>query len=203
MIGVLLQTILRASGLKGDREKQLLRQVAGGDARALSELYDMYHLVIFRQLLGIVKQREEAEDLLQEVFNQIWSKAGTFDPDRGSVYTWMTTMSRNKGLDFLRSKAHKRSQKTDYDPDEFILTSIPASDETPLDETILAERSHLLKLALQQIPDEQQQVLKIAYFEGYSQSEIAEQLGLPLGTIKTRMRQGMIKLESILSKVMR
>lgn len=163
----------------------------------------MYHLVIFRQLLGIVKQREEAEDLLQEVFNQIWSKAGSFDPDRGSVYTWMTTMSRNKGLDYLRSKAHKRSQKTDYDPDEFILTGIPASDETPLDETILAERSHLLKLALQQIPEEQQQVLKIAYFEGYSQSEIADQLGLPLGTIKTRMRQGMIKLESILSKVMR
>lgn len=203
MIGVLLQTILRATGLTGDREKQLLRQVAGGDARALSELYDMYHLVIFRQLLGIVKQREEAEDLLQEVFNQIWSKAGTFDPDRGSVYTWMTTMSRNKGLDFLRSKAHKRSQKTDYDPDDFILSGIPASDETPLDETILAERSHLLKLALQQIPEEQQEVLKIAYFEGYSQSEIADQLGLPLGTIKTRMRQGMIKLESILSKVMR
>lgn len=203
MIGVLLQTILRASGLTGDREKQLLRQIAGGDARALSELYDMYHLVIFRQLLGIVKQREEAEDLLQEVFNQVWSKAGSFDSDRGSVYTWMTTMSRNKGLDYLRSKAHKRSQKTDYDPDEFILTGIPASDETPLDETILAERSHLLKVALQQIPEEQQQVLKIAYFEGYSQSEIADQLGLPLGTIKTRMRQGMIKLESILSKVMR
>lgn len=203
MIGVLLQTILRATGLTGDREKQLLRQVAGGDAQALSELYDMYHLVIFRQLLGIVKQREEAEDLLQEVFNQIWSKAGSFDPDRGSVYTWMSTMSRNKGLDYLRSKAHKRSQKTDYDPDEFILAGIPASDETPLDETILAERSHLLKLALQQIPEEQQQVLKIAYFEGYSQSEIADQLGLPLGTIKTRMRQGMIKLESILSKVMR
>jgi RNA polymerase sigma-70 factor (ECF subfamily) len=194
---------LRATGLTGDREKQLLKQIADGNAQALSALYDMYHLVLFRQLLGIVKQREEAEDLLQEVFNQIWSKAGSFDPDRGSVYTWMTTMSRNKGLDFLRSKAHKRSQKTDYDPEEFILSGIPASDETPLDQTILSERSHLLKLALQQIPEEQQQVLKIAYFDGYSQSEIADQLGLPLGTIKTRMRQGMIKLESILSKVMR
>ncbi|HAC15615.1 MAG TPA: hypothetical protein DCE78_06685 [Bacteroidetes bacterium] len=203
MIIIILNTILRASGITASREKDLLKRISNADSKAFEDFYDLYHGIMFRLIYSIVRQKEEAEDILQEVLHQIWTRSTFYDESKGSVYTWVSTMSRNKALDYLRSKSHKNNLKTDKDPDFFILSNIESNGLDPLEKTILNNRALILSEALSSIPDDQKLVLQIAYFEGCSQSEIAEKLGIPLGTVKTRMRQGLIKLESLLSKVMR
>lgn len=203
LITILLQALLKLSGLTPEEERKLLSRVASGDVGAFSELYERYHSILYRIVYSIVKQKNEAEDLLQEIFNQIWQKASSFESARGSAYTWLSTISRNKALDFLRSRSHKRQLATDYDPDFSLIDRIDSGAPTPHEQAELSERARHVQEALSEIPPEQQEVIRIAYFEGYSQSEIAERLGLPLGTVKTRARQALIKLEASLAKRMR
>lgn len=149
---------------------------------------------MFGTLLSIVKKREEAEDLLQEVFVLVWDKAKGFDAQKGNVYTWMTTLTRNKAIDCIRSKGYRNHVAETSANDDFSYY-LDEQSRDPLDSTLLTERAELVKKALAELPVEQEEVLRIAYFRGLSQSEIAEELDLPLGTVKTRMRQGMKKLE--------
>jgi len=202
LITIILHALYKLAGITPPEEVDLLARIARRDQQALSELYDRYHRILFKIIVTIVKQTEEAEDVLQEVFTLIWNKAESFDKSKGSAYTWISTLGRNKALDRLRSRSHKQSKQTDYDPDFSILDQTESDIQTPLENTILGERSKLVHLALKEIPIDQQEVIRIAYFEGYSQSEIADRLKLPLGTVKTRMRQGMIKLEASLSTML-
>lgn len=178
-------------------ERALIKRVKAGDTKALEELYDLYKALLFGMIISIVKKREEAEDVLQEVFMKIWEKAHTFDEERGNVYSWIVTLTRNKSIDRIRSKGYKTQQKasTSVNQPEFTLESDKFD---PLETTIFSDRSELVKKALEQIPEEQSEVIKVAYYGGMTQSEIAEHLGIPLGTVKTRTRQGMIKLKNIL-----
>jgi RNA polymerase sigma-70 factor (ECF subfamily) len=151
-------------------------------------------------LLSILKKKTEAEDLLQEVFSNIWEKADQYDPDRGTGYTWIVSLTRNKGIDRLRSKVYKeqKKQSTSLDDDN-VYHPLFSSENNPLEDTILSDRAEMLRNALQKISEKQRKVIQISYFDGLSQSEISDEYDIPLGTVKTRMRDGMMKLREILS----
>lgn len=195
--------LLAAAGLAihagSDQELQLMKRIKARDEQALAELYDAYNRLLYGMIISIVKSREEAEDVLQEVFVKIWEKAQSFDEERGNPYSWIVTLTRNKAIDRIRSKGYKTQQKAQQDVDapEFTLEGEKFD---PLETTIFSDRAELVRKALGEIPESQCEVLKIAYYKGMTQSEISEQLDIPLGTVKSRMRQGMIKLKDILGE---
>mgnify|MGYP003112672149 FL=1 len=178
-----------------------MARIQARDASALSELYDNYNRLLFGLILSILKKREEAEDTLQEVFTQIWEKAEQFDLERGTVYTWIVSLTRNKSIDRLRSKVYKEQKKQSTSLDNEDVFYPLYSDETdPLEQTILTDRAKIVRDALDKISDKQRKVLQVAYFNGMTQSEISEEYDIPLGTVKTRMRDGMMKLRELLAK---
>ncbi len=180
-----------------NEEIKLMRRIKAKDADALAQLYDSYNRLLFGMILSIVKTRTEAEDVLQEVFIKIWQKADSFKEDRGNVFSWMVTLTRNRAIDRIRSKGYKTQQKASANIDEPSL-KLKGNNYDPLETTIFSDRAKLVKNALKEIPENQSRVLKIAYYRGMTQSEISDDLDIPLGTVKTRMRQGMIKLKGIL-----
>ena len=196
-------TILAAIGkmkhANSDDELDLMKRIKAKDADALEELYDLYNRLLFGMIISIVKKREEAEDVLQEVFVKIWEKASTFKENRGNVYSWIVTLTRNKAIDRIRSKGYKTQKKASHLVDEPDFT-LEGDHYDPLETTIFSDRAELVKKALEQIPEKQSEVIKIAYYKGMTQSEISDHLDIPLGTVKTRTRQGMIKLKRILGE---
>lgn len=179
----------------GDRE--LMRRIQMREVDALDKIYDRYASFLFSLIMAIVHKQPEAEDLLQEVFIQVWECADSYDPERGSAYAWLVTLTRNKAIDRTRSKGYKNQIREAINIED-AFGDPPADDRNPLENSVLADRAALVKKALEQIPVEQRRVIEIAYFTGLSQSEIANSLDLPLGTVKSRMRQGMIKLKDLL-----
>lgn len=179
------------SGQTADVE--LLKAVARGDEQALAQLYDSYRLILFGLLVRILNSREEAEDVLQEVFLQVWRRARDFDETRGKPFTWLVTLARSRAIDRLRSLGAR---------DRVAQASVREAAEEVSDaarDTFRSEQRALVTSALSQLPEEQKRPLVLAYFDGLTQSEIATKLGAPLGTVKTRMRAGMIKLRELLT----
>lgn len=199
IIFTLLATIGKAKHGDSDDEIELMRRIKARDADALEELYDLYKRLLFGMVISIVKKREEAEDVLQEIFVKIWNKAESFNEDRGNVYSWIVTLARNKAIDRIRSKGYKTQQKQSVSIHE-PLFSLEGDKYDPMETTIFSDRAELVKKALEEIPEKQSEVIKIAYYRGMTQSEISEYLDIPLGTVKTRTRQGMIKLKRILGE---
>ncbi len=187
-----------SSNLLSDPEdRNLIVKIRSGETGGLEMLYDKYAAVLNGMLYKIVRDKTEAEDLLQEVFIQVWDRIDSYDHSRGSVFSWLATIARNKAIDKTRSKIYKTRvrESTELDNIQFNLnTDIP----NPLENSILADHTKLVREALGQIPHEQREVIEIAYYQGMSQSEIAEQMQLPLGTVKSRMRQGMMKIRDLL-----
>lgn len=174
-------------------EAELLRAVARGDERAFAALYDSYSAILFGLLLRILNSRAEAEDVLQEVFLQIWQRAANFDETRGRPFTWMVTLARSRAIDRLRAVGSRERAAT--------ASSVEAPAPAVVDaveETFRSEQAETVRRALAAIPEEQRRALMLAYVEGLSQSEIAGRLGEPLGTVKTRMRSGLMKLREML-----
>ena len=163
------------------------------DEAALAELYDHYRVILFGLLMRILSNREEAEDVLQEVFLQVWRRAADFDANRGRPFTWLVTMTRSRGIDRLRTLAARERVAIAGARDESEAVSDAASD------AFRSEQRGLVTNALAQLPDDQKRPLMLAYFDGLTQSEIAARLGAPLGTVKTRMRTGMMKLRELLA----
>ena len=174
-------------------DNELLRAVARGDESALAQVYDRYRLILFGLIVRILHSREEAEDVLQEVFLQVWRKAADFDESRGRPFTWLVTLARSRGIDRLRTLAARErvAEAGAREPSEEI--SDAATD------AFKSEQRGLVSDALAKLPDEQKRPIMLAYFEGLTQSEIATNLGAPLGTVKTRMRTGMIRLRELLA----
>jgi RNA polymerase sigma-70 factor (ECF subfamily) len=175
-------------------DTQLLRAVANGDSEALAELYDRYHSILFGLLLRILRDGAEAEDVLQEVFIQTWRRASSFDETRGKAFTWLVTIARSRAIDRLRSRSAQERTALRAAPDPLQEVS-DASDDA-----IRSEESEKVRRALMEIPEEQRQTLLLAYFEGLSQTEIAEQTKTPLGTVKTRTRSGLLRLRELLRR---
>lgn len=174
-------------------------RIQNGDTAAMKLLYNKYKNLLFGLIVSILKNREEAEDCLQEVFTQAWEKAGQFDESRGKVYTFLVTMARNKAIDRTRSRAFKDSEKEDHliNDSDFSLT-LEGEFNNPHENLELTERAEMVRNALNQLSKKERQVLYVAYFNGMSQSEISKKLDIPLGTVKYRMRQGMIKLRDMM-----
>jgi RNA polymerase sigma-70 factor (ECF subfamily) len=172
---------------------ELLKAVASQDEAALAQLYDRYRVILFGLLMRILNNREEAEDVLQEVFLQVWRRAADFDENRGRPFTWLVTMARSRGIDRLRTLASRERVAVAGAKEETEAVSDAASD------AFRSEQRSLVTSALAQLPDEQQRPLILAYFDGLTQTEIAARLGAPLGTVKTRMRTGMMKLREMLA----
>ena len=172
---------------------ELLHAVAGGDEAALARLYDAYRVILFGLLVRILNSREEAEDILQDVFIQVWRRAKDFDEKRGRPFTWLVTLARSRAIDRLRMLA-ARQRLADGAAQE---QSEAVSDA--LSDTIKTANRQTVQRALAELPEEQRNALMLAYFDGLTQSEIASKLNTPLGTVKTRMRTGMQKLRALLA----
>jgi RNA polymerase sigma-70 factor, ECF subfamily len=176
-----------------DTDIQLLKAIVARDEAALAELYDAYRVILFGLLMRILKNREEAEDVLQEVFLQVWRRAADFDENRGRPFTWLVTMTRSRGIDRLRTLAARERVAIAGERGDSQAVSDAAND------AFRSEQRGLVTNALDQLPDEQKRPLMLAYFDGLTQSEIAARLGAPLGTVKTRMRTGLMKLRDMLA----
>jgi RNA polymerase sigma-70 factor, ECF subfamily len=174
-------------------DADLLSAIADGDRQAVRALYERYSRILLGLLLRILGDRSEAEDVLQEVFLQIWKKAGDFDERRGRALHWLATIARNRALDrrsTLESRRRLAGSATPSAPEEESLD--------PADEANTAEEAHHLHRALAELPEAQRKVLLLAYFDGLSQSEIADRLGAPLGTVKSHARIGLARLRDFL-----
>ena len=167
------------------------------DAEAFEVFYDRHGGAAYSLAYRILGDRTAAEDCIQEAFLSIWRSGGKFDPTRGSVRAWTLSVVRNRAIDALRSKAGKAPKLT-FD-DDAILEARPAEERTE-EQAILHEMASEVRGALTQLPDEQSKVIELAYFGGFSQSEIAAMLALPLGTVKGRMRLGLEKIRGELAE---
>jgi len=181
-------------GDQGVNWAMLFRRVADGDHQALAEVYDATSKIVFSLALRIVYERDIAEDVVIEVYTQVWGLAKTYDPQRGTPLAWLLTMTRSRAIDILRSR--QRNQKDE--PIEHA-QNVSANLPSPEDNSEAAERQRLVRHALACLGDEQRQLIELAYFADLSHSEIAARVGQPLGTVKTRIRLGMLRLRELLA----
>ena len=173
-------------------DAELLHAVARGDESALAALYDRYASILLGLLLRILHSRAEAEDVLQEVFVQVWRRADSFDESRGRGFTWLVTLARSRAIDRLRALDSRQRAAT---------ASAAEASEVVSDASLDAFRSEqreIVRAALAQLTEDQRRTLLLAYEEGLTQSEIAARLNQPLGTVKTRTRAGLMKLRELL-----
>jgi RNA polymerase sigma-70 factor (ECF subfamily) len=165
----------------------VLRRLAQGDASALAELYDRHAGLAFGLALRVLRDRTEAEDVVQEAFVQVWRQATRYDPARGTPEAWLCAIVRTRAIDRLRRRLSRREQPEAPEPARAAATPDP--------EGTLAVRK-----AMQILSPDQRRALELAYYEGLTQSEIARRLDEPLGTIKTRIRTAMIRLREELER---
>ena len=193
----LISAIIQRSE-RDDVDVTILQRIRQGEEPALAELYQRYVQVLFSLCMRILQSSEEAEDLMQEIFLQVWNKADTYQSNKGTVYTWLVTITRNRAIDRTRSTSYRHHTRA-VDVDHVMLAADSRS-SNPHANTILTEEQQSVVNALQRLTPDQQQVIGLAYYEGYSQSQIAESLKIPLGTVKTRMRKGLMELRSMLKE---
>jgi len=178
-------------------DEELMPWIGRKDPEAFEVFYDRHGGAAFSLAYRILGERGAAEDCIQEAFISIWRSGGKFDPTRGSVRSWTLSIVRNRAIDVLRSKAGKAPKMT-FDDDE-IIESRP-SEELTEEEAMRNETATEVRGALSQLPDDQSKVIQLAYFGGFSQSEIARMLNVPLGTVKGRMRLGLEKIRGELAE---
>jgi RNA polymerase sigma-70 factor (ECF subfamily) len=174
----------------------LIRRMAEADETALGALYDQWSRSLYSLVLHVLRDPDEAEDVVEETFWQAWRKASTYEPARGAVSTWLLTIGRRKALDRLRARKRHREDPVQS---ERAFADMPSSDPDPVQDAEVKEIREKVRAALRELPAEQREVLEMAYFNGLSQSEIADATAQPLGTVKTRMRLAMQKLREPLS----
>ena len=182
---------------KLEAEVELLKRIGQGDRGSFEALYDRFSGVLFSTAYRVLNNQEAAEDVLQDAFIQIWEKAPLYDPSRGKPLTWAVTLTRNKAIDRLRS-TQRRSRLQD-DVRRESETSEQFDDRSSFDAVASGETSKLVREAIQNLSKEQREAIELAFFSSLTQTEIAERLGEPLGTIKARIRRGMIKLREVIS----
>jgi RNA polymerase sigma-70 factor, ECF subfamily len=176
-----------------DNPIALLQQIAGGDRDAFRRFYDRYATLAFTFALRLLGSQSDAEDLVQEVFLQVWRQAQTYSAERGSPEAWLITITRSRAIDKLRSL--RRRDMVTLSPDEPLRGTGGAQMEHP---TQASEAKLTVQGVLARLPEAQRLVLELAYFDGLTQSEIAARVGEPLGTVKTRMRAGLERLRGFL-----
>jgi RNA polymerase sigma-70 factor, ECF subfamily len=190
----MLLALLFAAIAQDDRE--LAERLKRRDQRAMGDLYDRYGRIAYSVIYRIVKDNGIAEDLTQETFLRVWNRAVAFDSDKGSLGAWVMTVARNRAIDYVRS-VQGRMRDNVYELD--------ASDNpvlfTSIEESILnSDRARRLKTAFEALNANQRMVIELAYYEGLSQTEMAERIKQPLGTVKTWCRTALLKLREELGE---
>ncbi len=170
---------------------EYLGAVQKGNAEALAKLYDATSRPLYSLALRIVGNAADAEEVLLDVYQQIWRAANSFNPGRGGVWNWLVLLTRSRALDRLRNTANKRHHEVPALPEQ---SNVASSAPVPEQASILAEQETTVRRAIRTLPPEQREALELAYFRGLTHIEIATSLGVPLGTIKTRIRSAMDKL---------
>ena len=174
-------------------EKELLPKIADKDEEAFSELYKRFSQVVYNLSYRVVKNKSDAEEVVQKVFVQIWNKAENYDQGRGAVSTWIMNITRSRAIDKIRSLKKTRNN---ISMDDTFLQFISPKGFIIED---AKEKREIIKEALSKIPPEQKTVVETIYFEGYTHSEAADYLDIPIGTVKTRLRLGILKLKDLIS----
>jgi RNA polymerase sigma-70 factor, ECF subfamily len=187
----------RARSTERLADEELMPRIGSKDAGAFEVFYDRHGGAAYSLAYRIVGERAAAEDVTQEAFVSIWRSGARYDRARGSVRSWTLGIVRNRAIDLLRSRS-SRAPKLDFD-DDAVLEQRPA-DELTEDEALRRETADEVRGALSELPGEQSRVIELAYFGGFSQSEIAAMVGVPLGTVKGRMRLGLEKIRGRLAE---
>ena len=176
----------------------LVELVATGDQSALTTLYDATNRLIYSLILRVLSDVSSAEEVLVDVYTQVWRQAASYDANRGAPLAWMATIARSRAIDRLRSGWQDQRRKEPLE----VLGDAPANAASPEETTAASERQRFVREALNILTPEQREVIELAYYSGLSHSEIAEKLNQPLGTVKTRTRLGMMKLREALAPLL-
>ena len=174
------------------RDADIARRMAARDPSALADLYDMYGALAYGVALRVLGDPGRAEDTVQDAFLKVWYAARGFDPARGSLRTWLIASVRNRAIDLLRGRSLRERRELALRPD------LEAAAEGPEEEAVAAQERDAVRAALAELPEEQRQAVLLAYFGGFTQAEIAEISGVPLSTVKGRMRLALDKLATYL-----
>lgn len=196
---------MSSSGLTtGSSDLEVVARLIAGDERALGALYDRYGALAFSLASAIVHDSADAEEVVAETFSQIWRTAASFDATRGSVVAWVSTIARTRSLDLIRSQKRRAKilDEAAAMSDDTTSPGLSSGAPSPDRGVEVSEAQQLVRRSLADLPAPQRLVLELAYFGGLSQSEIADRLSEPLGTVKTRMRSGMEKLRQALGPLM-
>jgi RNA polymerase sigma-70 factor (ECF subfamily) len=171
--------------------------MARGDSDGLADLYDLFAARVYSLALRILRDAHDAEEVVQDVFAQAWRSAAGYDASRATVGGWLLMMTRSRALDRLRAtRAHGRAlPSAEADPDE-LPAAFPGADLVAISD----EQAKQVRRALDELPAEQRRALELAYFEGLTHTEVAERLSQPLGTVKTRIRLGLMKLREVFAR---
>jgi RNA polymerase sigma-70 factor, ECF subfamily len=178
---------------------QLVTAIAARNAKAIEVIYDRYSALVYKIAMRILQAEDAAADLTQEVFLSLWNRPDRFDSNRGSLAVFLSVMTRSQSLNRIRQRQSQerlvqRLGQITLGP----MTMANSTESRPFDQAALGELRERVCFALQQLPEQQRQVLEMAYYEGLSQSDITERTGIPLGTVKSRSRQGLLKLRDLL-----
>ncbi len=170
----------------------LLRKIEQGDQEAFLTLYRRYANLVYSMALKVLRNPQWAEDVTQDVFMKLWQRSGLYDPGRGKFSTWLLSVTRFAAIDRLRYEGRRATASSDAHEGPYTEEAQAARIDHAL-----WEQGQELRMLLEQLPPEQRQVIELAYFGGLTHKELAEQLGLPLGTVKSRLRLGLQKLRAM------
>jgi len=180
-------------------DAELMRRIAEGDKQAFADLYDRFSGPLYGAALRIVRDPTEAQDIVHDAFVTLWEKAATFETDRGSAFSWVITLVRNRAIDRVRMRRRRAELLAESAPSDLGYggDSGPPSVE---DAAALGDDAKAVRAAVATLPPEQQRALELAFFGGMTQEEIARKLAEPLGTVKARIRRGLLKLRDLLAQ---
>lgn len=185
-----------------DREivdARLLQRIAQGDRDAFAQLYDRFSGPLYGTALRIVRDAAEAQDIVHDAFVTLWEKASTFDTTRGSAFSWAITLVRNRAIDRVRMRRRRAELLADSAPDDLNLGGDHAA-PSGIEAATTGDEARAVRAAVATLPKEQQRALELAFFGGLTQEEIAQKLREPLGTVKARIRRGLLKLRDSLAR---
>jgi RNA polymerase sigma-70 factor (ECF subfamily) len=179
-------------------ELDLLARITKRERAAFEQLYTRYSNILYATAMKFLKEDADAQDVVQDVFIQIWDKAKLYDPAKGKPLTWALTMTRNRSIDRIRAIQRRTRLRDDFEKETV------ADESTGIREALsgvdASERTQILRDAVGRLSPEQRKVIDLAFFGGLTQSEIADRLGEPLGTVKARARRGLMKLKELLGE---
>ena len=176
----------------------MLQRIGTRDVAAFQEFYRKFSGLLFSTIHRVLNDHQDAEDIMQEVLVQIWQKAHLYEPSKGKPLTWVTTMARNRAIDRIRSKQRRSRLNDEFEQETKPLQ--PEFDESTSDRVISGESDRTIKKAVMELTPDQREAIQLAYFDGLTQSEIANKLREPLGTVKARIRRGVQRLEQVVKR---